>query len=190
MSNQVMEQEKRSMTYSVNGEEIKLSPAIVTKYLKRGNKDLTDQEITMFMMLCKTQRLNPFLNEAYVVKFGQDANIIVGKGAFMRRAETNKCYEGFEAGLIVLRNNEVIHTEGNFKLKDDVLLGAWAKVYRSDRKYPTISQVPFDEYTTGKSTWLQKPTTMIRKVAIVQAMREAFPSDLNGMYTSEEIDAD
>ena len=34
--------------------------------------------------------------------------------------------------------------------------------------------------------WSKKPATMIRKVALVQALREAFPKALGGLYTAEE----
>jgi hypothetical protein len=44
------------------------------------------------------------------------------------------------------------------------------------------------EYNTGKSSWAKIPATMIRKVALVQALREAFPSDLGGCYDSAEMD--
>jgi hypothetical protein len=35
--------------------------------------------------------------------------------------------------------------------------------------------------------WASKPTTMIRKVALSQALREAFPDDMGGLYEPEEI---
>ena len=35
--------------------------------------------------------------------------------------------------------------------------------------------------------WSKKPATMIRKVALVQALREAFPANLGGMYAAEEV---
>ena len=53
-------------------------------------------------------------------------------------------------------------------------------------------EVSFDEYAGRKkdgslnSQWSKKPATMIRKVAQVQALREAFPSNLAGLYTAEE----
>ena len=34
------------------------------------------------------------------------------------------------------------------------------------------------------------PATMIRKVALVQALREAFPSELSGMYDQSEMGVD
>lgn len=50
-----------------------------------------------------------------------------------------------------------------------------------------VTSVSLKEYNTGKASWLKMPATMIRKVAIVQALREAFPSELGGMYDSSEM---
>lgn len=186
MTNQNQVAEKMSTTYEVNGETVKLSPGIIKKYLVRGNKEVNDQEIMMFLSLCKYQKLNPFLNEAYLVKFGGDAQIIVGKEAFMKRAESNAKYKGIEAGIIVERNNELHEIEGAVKLKNDVLIGGWAKVYRADRDIPVVSKVSVEEYDKKQSTWKQMPLTMIRKTAIVNALREAFPENLGAMYTEEE----
>ena len=141
----------------------------------------------MFINLCRYQKLNPFLNEAYLVKFkGSSAQIITSKEAYMKKAERNEDYEGFKAGLIVQRNNEVTEIEGSFALKTDIVLGGWAEVYKKNRKFPYVAKVNLDEYNKGQSTWNQKPKTMIRKVAIVQALREAFPEDLGALYTEEE----
>jgi hypothetical protein len=45
------------------------------------------------------------------------------------------------------------------------------------------------EYSTGKSNWLTKPGTMIRKVAVAQALREAFPEEMSNLYEQEEMGA-
>src|SRR5699024_12758212 len=96
----------------------------------------------MFINLCRYQKLNPFLNEAYLVKFGeQPAQIIVSKEAFMKRAENHPQYEGFEAGIIVERDGELVEVEGAVKLSKDKLIGGWAKIYRSDRKMPITSRI-------------------------------------------------
>lgn len=177
----------REASFIVNGEEVKLSGATVKNYLTRGNDSVSDQEIVMFINLCKYQKLNPFLNEAYIVKFkGSPAQIITSKEAYMKKAERNADYDGFRAGLIVLRNNEVCEIEGAFSLKGDQLLGAWAEVYKKNKKFPYVSKINFEEYNKGKSTWESKPKTMIRKVALVQALREAFPEDLGALYIEEE----
>lgn len=174
--------------FEVAEQEVKLTGNIVKSYLTRGNKALTEQEIVMFMNLCKYRKLNPFVNEAYAVKFGdQPAQFIVGKEAFMKRAESDPSYDGHEAGIIVERNGEIVELEGTFKLQKDILLGAWAKVYIKNKKCPMKATVSLQEYSKGQSTWKSMPCTMIRKVALVQALREAFPSDLGAMYTSEEV---
>lgn len=177
----------KEMVFLTNGEEMKLTGTMVKNYLTRGNGKVTDQETVMFMNLCKYQKLNPFLNEAYLVKFGeQPAQIITSKEAYMKRAENHPQYDGMKAGIIVQRGDEVVEVEGSFTLKDDILLGGWAEIWRKERKYPFVAKVSLDEYNKGQSTWKQMPKTMIRKTAIVQALREAFPTDLGGIYTEEE----
>ena len=120
--------------------------------------------------------------------------MVIGKEAYMKRAEANENYDGFEAGSIVLdaQTQEIIHRTGCFKLPSEEILGGWAKVYRTDRTHAYEAEVSFDEYAGRKkdgslnAQWSKKPSTMIRKVALVQALREAFPSVFGGMYTAEE----
>jgi phage recombination protein Bet len=141
----------------------------------------------MFINLCKYQKLNPFLNEAYLVKFGQQAaQIIVSKEAFMKRAENHPKYEGFEAGIIVERDGQLVEVEGAVKLSNDKLVGGWAKIYRSDRKHPITARISLDEFSKGQATWKQMPLNMIRKSAIVNAQREAFPETLGALYTEDD----
>lgn len=192
--NQVQEKPKtqedlqnRSVTYQVNGEEVKLSPKIIRDFLVSGNGNVTDQEITMFLQLCRYQKLNPFLNEAYLVKFGsQPASLIVSKEAFMKRAESHPQYGGLEAGIIVARNGEMIDLEGAVKLPDDELIGAWTLVHRKDRERPIKVRIAFAEFSKGQATWKQQPMNMIRKSAVVNALREAFPEALGAMYTEDD----
>jgi phage recombination protein Bet len=178
--------EKGQTTYTAAGHEVTLSFDIVRKLLVKGGGEVTNNEIVAFIYICKFNSLNPFLNEAYLIKYGKDVQMVVSKEALMKRAESSPEYEGLRAGLIVKRGDALFDVEGSFFLPTDVLLGAWAEVYRKDRKFPCVARVPLDEYNTGKSTWLNKKATMIRKVAIVQALREAFPAQLGAMYTAEE----
>ncbi|MBC1824194.1 phage recombination protein Bet [Listeria seeligeri] len=182
----------KSTVFEVNGEEVKLSGNIIKKYLVSGEAEVTDQEVIMFLQLCKYQKLNPFLNEAYLVKFknnmGPDkpAQIIVSKEAFMKRAESHPQYDGLSAGIIVEREGEMVEVEGAIKLGKDKLIGGWAKIYRKDRERPVVTKISLSEFSKGQATWNQMPLNMIRKTAIVNAMREAFPDNLGAMYTEEE----
>lgn len=175
--------------YEANGKEIQLSKDTVKQYLVSGNGKVSDQEVVMFMELCKYQELNPFLKEAYLIKYSDraPASIVVGKEAYMKRAQAQPDYERFEAGIIIQRNNQLMEVEGSFKLPQDALLGGWAKIYRKGIKEPNITRVSMTEYSQEQSLWIKKPATMIRKVAIVQAIRETYPEQFGGMYIEEEI---
>lgn len=181
------EEKNPKVTYDVAGQEVTLSFRIIKDYLTKGNGSVSDQDLMQFMSVCKFNQLNPFLNEAYLIKFGdKPAQMVVSKEALMKRAEANKEYEGIRAGLILLREGKITEVEGAFYLKDDEILGAWAEVYRKDRKFPIVAKIPLSEYDKNQSTWNEKKATMITKVAKVQALREAFPAQLGAMYTSEE----
>lgn len=186
MSNALM---TKVTEFEVNGEAVKLTGNTVKDYLVRGNGNVSDQELVMYINLCKYQKLNPFLNEAYLVKFGsQPAQIIVSKEAFMKRAENHPAYEGFEAGIIVEREGELVEVEGAVKLPKDELIGGWARVYRNDRKQPINVRISLEEFGKGQATWKQMPLNMIRKSAIVNAQREAFPETLGALYTEDDAD--
>ena len=63
--------------------------------------EANDQEAFMFLKLCQARNLNPFAREAYLIKYGGKANMVVGKDAFTRKAENHPQFDGFEAGIIV-----------------------------------------------------------------------------------------
>lgn len=181
--------DKGRVTYNVNGEEVNLSFNIVRLYLTRGQGKVTDSELIMFITLCKSNGLNPFNGDCYLIKYDDrtPASMVTARDAFMRRAEGAPVYDGFQSGVIIIRNNQVVENEGSFFLPNDQLVGGWAKVFRADRKFPTVQKVRLSEYNTGKSNWASKPGTMIQKVAEAQAFRRAFPMNLNGMYIAEEM---
>lgn len=187
--------ESASVKYESNGTEVTLSPAIIRKYLVNGQGNVTDQEVVMFINLCKAQRLNPFLKEAYLIKYGnQPATIVTGKEVFTKRARRNKDYAGQQAGIIVQKEDGSIEQRiGTLRLDGEEIVGGWAKVFIKGYEQPVEITVSFDEYVGTKgngeinSQWAKKPATMIRKVALVQALREAFPEDFQGMYSAEEM---
>ncbi|MDU2670372.1 MAG: phage recombination protein Bet [Clostridium sp.] len=182
---QVMDKE---MIFSIGEKEIRLTPAIVNSQIARGGKPLTIHECAVFMQLCKYQELNPFTGEAYAVKFGNEAaQLIVSKAGFLRKAEEHPKYKGHKAGIIVQRGNEILELEGSFKLPGDNLVGGWAEVYVADKEIPIREKVSLEEYRKNQATWKSMPSTMIRKVALVHALREAFPTVLNGCYVEDEL---
>lgn len=192
MSNQ--QKNEVMVQYKVDDVDIKLTPSIVKNYLTNGT-EITMPEFKMFTELCKARKLNPFLKEAYVIKFGnQPAQIVVGKDAILKRAILNHQFDGREQGIIVINvNDEVEERRGTFKMPDEQIVGGWAKVYRKDWKYPVYVTVSFDEVAQKKnngelnSNWANKGATMVEKVALVRALREAFVEDLGGMIDEDEV---
>ena len=185
--------------YKVGEESIRLSPAIVRKYLVNGSGNVTDQEIMMFIGLCKYQHLNPFLREAYLIKYGnQAATIVTGKEAITKRAMRNSRFSGQQAGVVIYHEEtgELENRNGSLVIPGEKLVGGWAKVYVKGFDVPIEAAVSFEEYVGRKndgsinSQWAKKPATMIRKVALMQALREAFPEELGSMYASEEMGLD
>lgn len=185
--------------YKVGDETVKLSPAIIRNYLVNGNGNVTDQEVAMFLNLCRYQHLNPFLREAYLIKFGsQPATIVTGKDAITKRAMRNPTYKGQQAGVVIFHeeSGELEYRPGSLVMNGEQLVGGWAKVFVEGYEVPIEAVVSLQEYIGTKNDgtvngqWSKKPATMIRKVALVQALREAFPEDLGGMYSSEEMNVD
>lgn len=187
-NNQLATQTKRDITV----DPTLLTGADIKKYFDPENL-LNDKQVGQALALCKGRNLNPFANEVYIVayrsKSGTEFSLIVSKEAFMKRAERCEGYDGFEAGITVMRNGEMVEIEGSLKLPDDILIGGWAIVYRTDRSHRYKVTVDFNEYVkldkygNPRSTWKSMPGTMIRKTALVQTLREAFPDELGNMYT-------
>lgn len=157
-------------------------------------KEATIAECRIFLETCKQYHLNPFTKEAYLIHYdnknGDTAStIVLGKTCYMKMAEAHPQYDGFEAGVIafVPEVGELIHREGSIIYKGEELVGGWAKTYRKDRSRPFYEEVNFSEYDTKKSLWVTKPATMIRKVALVHTLREAFPATFGGLIDESEV---
>lgn len=157
-------------------------------------KEATIAECRIFLETCKQYHLNPFTKEAYLIHYdnknGDTAStIVLGKTCYMKMAEAHPQYDGFEAGVIVFvpEVGELIHREGSIIYKGEELVGGWAKTYRKDRSRPFYEEVNFSEYDTKKSLWVTKPATMIRKVALVHTLREAFPATFGGLIDDSEV---
>lgn len=187
-----------------NGQDIRVTEQDVRDLMAaNGNamENVTSQEVKMFLRLCQSQRLNPFTRDAYIVKYGnQPASVIAGKDAFVKRATRNKKYRGHEAGITFIRRvkenggirKTIERREGSMLLEGEELIGGWAKVYLDGYACPIFEEVALSEYAApdryGKNGWSKMPATMIRKVALCHALREAFPEDLGGLYGAEEMD--
>lgn len=141
----------------------------------------TDQELTFGLQIAKTFNLNPLKREVYFVKYGNSPmSILTGYEVYLKRAERSKKWNGME-----------VTTSGSVK---DGNLVAIVKIYKKNWDYPINHEVYYSEYVQNKADgspnkfWATKPITMIKKVAVSQALRLAFPDEFDGMpYTSDEV---
>lgn len=182
---------------SDGGADIELSPAIIRNVLTSGHgNNVTDAEVMMFLELCRGQRLNPFLGEVHLIKYGNSpATMVTGKDIHTKRAYRNPRFRGMQAGISVINTltGEYAQHQGSCLRPNEQLWGGWCKVFVDGCETPFYDEVSLSEYVGRKGNgeitniWLNKQCTMIRKVAMVHALREAFPEDLQGLYDAAEM---
>ena len=157
----------------------------------------TEKEAMIFLKVCQAKGINPFLKEAYLVKYKAEdpASIVVAKDYFARKAEEHPMYDGEESGIILMsKDGGLERREGAFMLPNENVVGGWCKVYRKDRARPVLTEVAFHEYVqktregTPNKFWNKMSATMIQKVAFSQCHRKAFPGEFSGLYDSSEIE--
>ena len=175
-----MKNERENSLAKLEAGLIKVDATAIKSYLCAN---ATKEEIILFLNQCQMFQLNPFKREIYLIKYtNYPAQIVVGYEAYLKRAERSKQWDGMESGI-----------KGSLKKHD---LVAWAKIYRKDWKRPLYHEVDYNEFVKTKADgqtvikfWAKMPKTMLKKVAISQAFRLAFPDEMAGMpYIVEEID--
>lgn len=142
----------------------------------------TDQEFSMFAEICKATGLNPFKREVWFIKAGGRVQIMTGNQGFHTIANSHPQYDGIETGFVG-KDGEylpITYPKPDF-------IGAWARVYRKDRRIPIEAVAMLNEYDKGQSNWKTMRRIMIVKCAESLALRKSFPQELNGLYTQEEM---
>jgi len=143
----------------------------IRDYLCKG---ATDAEFSLYMGMARSYDLNPFKREIHFVKYGHDANIVVGYEVYLKRAERTGKLDGWNVEL----------------LYDDkkTIIGSRITIHRKDWNQPFVWDIERIEFDTGKSTWLKRPGFMCKKTNIGQGFRLCFPDELGGLpYLPEEI---
>jgi phage recombination protein Bet len=179
---------------------VELSPDIVRNNLAAG-ANITNEEIHNFIQLCIFRRLNPFLGQAHIVKFGgknAKAQLITSKDVFISRMNNHPKCKGWNSGIIVLnKQHEIIERIGTFFLKDtEKLVGAWFKANIDGWETKSEHTINFVDYyrtyekdgkTKAMGQWGIMPAVMLEKCVIVAGIRKTFPEEFGGMYTEDEL---
>ncbi len=186
------DQGSQSLTETPNKNILELNLENIKKYFKL--EKFSDQAIEMSLQLCIHQNLNPFINDVYLIPFNENATnrkiqMVVSKDVFLKKAEQHDDYEGFEAGLVLTdEEDEIVFLPGSFVPPNHTLQGGYARVFRKGMKdFRAVVGIKEYKSENPKSLWAKLENTMIRKVALVQCLREAFPVALHGMYDKAEM---
>ena len=139
-------------------------------------KGADQNELALFIGMCKRTRLDPFSRQIYFIKANGRVMTQISIDGFRVIAERSGQYAGQDAPIFVEKNGK--------------LESCSVSVYRwhgSERFQAAVGVAYMAEYARG-GNWNQMPHTMLSKVAECIALRKAFPNDLSGLYAPEEME--
>lgn len=148
-------------------------------------KNATNDELSIFLHQAKKMGLDPLSKQIYFQKYrigstGESKmTIIVAIDGYRLIAARSGAYAGIDDALFEYNEDKLITkaTVTVYKLVGGVRCAFTASA-RWDEYCP---QPPADKM------WGKMPYTMLAKVAEALALRKAFPAELSGTYTNEEM---
>ena len=142
----------------------------------------TGDELRLFAYACQRTGLDPFSKQIYAIKRGGKMTIQAGIDGLRSIAERTGQLDGSET-----------YWCGDEGVWADVWLGskppAAAKtiIHRKGSSHPFVGVARFADYNAGQGLWSKMPAAMIAKCSEALALRKAFPADLSGVYSADEM---
>jgi phage recombination protein Bet len=142
----------------------------------------SNDELRLFAYACQRTGLDPFSKQIYAIKRGGKMTIQAGIDGLRSIAERTGQLDGSETFWC-----------GEDGQWSDVWLGskppAAAKtvIHRKGSTHPFVGVARFADYNAGQGLWSKMPAAMIAKCSEALALRKAFPADLSGVYSTDEM---
>lgn len=139
-------------------------------------------ELRLFAYACQRTGLDPFSKQIYAIKRGGKMTIQAGIDGLRSIAERTGQLDGSET-----------YWCGEDGQWADVWLSskppAAAKtiIHRKGSSHPFVGVARFADYNAGQGLWSKMPAAMIAKCSEALALRKAFPADLSGVYSTDEM---
>ena len=142
----------------------------------------SNDELRLFAYACQRTGLDPFSKQIYAIKRGGKMTIQAGIDGLRSIAERTGQLDGSETFWC--------GEDGQWQ---DVWLAktppAAAKtiIYRRGASHPFVGVAVFKDYNAGQGLWSKMPAAMIAKCSEALSLRKAFPADLSGVYSTDEM---
>jgi len=152
-------------------------------------KDLSNTELKAFCVACLSRKLDPLARQIYAIKYGGQMVIQVGIDGFRSLAQRSGTYAG-QVGPWWCGEDGVWKEMWHGKTPP---VAAKVGVLAQGFQEPVYGIAHFDEYVKktrdGRpaNLWASMPANMLAKCAEALALRKAFPEDVGGIYTHEEM---
>jgi len=139
----------------------------------------SESEFKIFMNICEQTRLNPFTKQIYFIKIqGRMTTMTSIDGLRLTAERTGKYVPGRDTSYTYDKaGNLYSATSYVKKLGPD---NSWHEV---------AATAIYAEYKKSGGVWSTMPHVMLAKCAESLALRKAFPADLSGLYSEEEMPA-
>lgn len=158
-------------------------------------EDTQVPELAMFLGVANRYDLDPLVGEIWLAKDRGELMVLTGRDSYLKIAQRDPGYEGFDSGVVYEDDDFRIRREGSditvehtiTGMKRGDITGAYAVVYHAERK-PVLKVRRWSQYKHlhGKTNWRENPDAMIETRALVAALREQF--NISGLYTQSEVD--